>query len=218
MIQGFLLDVDGTLVASNEAHVQSWKIALQHFGYNVSVDEIGTLIGMGGDKLLPTLVPGLTNKEGKGKEIADFRKKYFLEHFVPDLKPTPGARTLILELQKRNVKLVVATSSSARELQVLLQKAAVDDLLHEYVTASDVKASKPAPDVIMAALEKIALPPKEVVLLGDTPYDIAAAKKAGVATIALRSGGFSDEQLQGALALFDTPNEVMKNLTALLQL
>ena len=212
MIKGFILDIDGTLLDSNEAHAKAWEHALRHFGYQVTAGEVLTLIGMGGDRVLPALIPGLDSKKGKGKEIAGFRKKYFLEKIARSLKPTPGARDLIEEFQRRKMKLVVATSSSSGEFMALLEKAQVDDLLNEFTTASDVAESKPAPDVVASALKKTRLDPAEVLMLGDTPYDIASALKNGIRTIALRTGGFSDVQLKGAIAIYDDPKDMLKNI------
>jgi HAD superfamily hydrolase (TIGR01509 family) len=217
MIKGFLLDIDGTLLDSNRAHAKAWQHALRHFGYEVTAGEVLTLIGMGGDRVLPALVPGLDKNRGRGKEISEFRKKYLLEKVVPSLKPTPGARDLVKELKKRKIKLVVATSASEEEFKNLLKKAQVDDLLSEYTTSSDVENSKPAPDIITAALKKTGLKSAGVLMLGDTPYDIAAAKKAGINTIALRSGGFSDEQLKGAIAIYDDPKDLLNNLEGILK-
>lgn len=216
MIKGFLLDIDGTLLDSNLAHAKAWEHALKHFGYDVIHGEVLTLIGMGGDRVLPALVPELDSEKGKGKEISTYRKNYLLKEVVPMLKPTKGARELINELKKRKMKLVVATSASGSEFKELLKKANVDDLLDKFTTSSDVNQSKPAPDIITVALKKIELLPVEVLMLGDTPYDIAAATKNGIKTIALRSGGFSDEQLKGAIAIFDNPKDLLNNLENIL--
>lgn len=212
MIKGFLLDIDGTLLDSNDAHAKAWATALEHFGYAVTPDEVRTLIGMGGDRVLPTLVPELDVNHGKGKEIAAYRRKYFIDEIASSLHPTPGARELLLALKKRNVRLVVATSASGEELQTLLWQAEIDDLVHKYTTASDVAFSKPAPDLVAAAVKKIQLNRHDVFMLGDTPYDIAAAKKNGIQTLAVRCGGFSDEQLQGARCIFDSPHEILKHI------
>lgn len=216
MIKGFILDIDGTLLDSNEAHARTWESALRHFGYEVNTDEIRTLIGMGGDRVLPSLVPDLSAKTGKGKEISEYRKKYFLEKVVYKIKPTQGARDFLLKLEKRQIKHVVATSAQSEELHTMLKSAKIDDLLSDFTTASDVKASKPAPDVITMALKKIKLKSSDVLMLGDTPYDVSAAMKKGIKTIALRSGGFSDEQLQGAIAIFDDPKDLLNNLESVL--
>lgn len=217
MIKGFVLDIDGTLLKSNEAHAKAWEHALKNFGYEVTADEVLTLIGMGGDRVLPALVPGLNKEKGKGKEISDYRRKYLLKKVAPNLKPTAGARELVMSLKKRGIQLVVATSASSEEFETLLKKAKVEDLLDTFTTASDVKRSKPAPDIIRAALRKIKLKPSEVLMLGDTPYDIASAKKNKVKTVALRSGGFSDEQLKGAITIFDDPRDLLKNLDSVLR-
>jgi HAD superfamily hydrolase (TIGR01509 family) len=212
MIKGFILDIDGTLLDSNEAHAKAWEHALRHFGYEVTAGEVLTLIGMGGDRVLPALIPGLDSKKGKGEKISEYRRKYFLEKIAPFLNPTRGARELVEELKKRKIKLVVATSSSSEEFMTLLKKAQVEDLLHEFTTASDVESSKPAPDVVAVALKKTGLDPAEVLMLGDTPYDIASALKNGIRTIALRTGGFSDVQLKGAIAIYDDPKDLLKDI------
>jgi HAD superfamily hydrolase (TIGR01509 family) len=216
MIKGFILDIDGTLLESNEAHAKTWAHALEKYGYQVTTDEVRTLIGMGGDRVLPTLVPELHTDEGKGKEIVEYRKKCLVECVAPSLRPTKGAREFVLELKKRGLKLVIATSSSSEELQTLLKQADVDDLLDTYTTSSDVAASKPAPDVVSVARKKIGLAPHEVFMVGDTPYDVASAKKSGIQTIAVRSGGFSDEQLKGATYIFENPFDITKHLDDIL--
>lgn len=212
MIKGFLLDIDGTLLDSNEAHAKLWQHAITTFGYNVTLDEIRTLMGMGGDRVLPTLIPGLNTEEGKGAEISEYRKKCLVECVAPSLQPTPGARELLASLKKRGMRMVIATSASSEELNSLLHQADIEDLVSDYTTSSDVEQSKPAPDIVAVALRKSGLESHEVFMLGDTPYDIAAAKKLGVKTIAVRSGGFSQEQLKGANYIYNNPKDVLENL------
>lgn len=216
MIKGFLLDIDGTLLDSNEAHAKLWEHAITEFGYEVTLDEIRTLIGMGGDRLLPSLIPELSTSEGRGRDIADYREKCLVECIAPQLRPTPGARDLVKALKKHHIKAVIATSASSSEVNSLLHQAKVDDLIEDYTTASDVEQSKPAPDILAAALKKIRLEPEEVFMLGDTPYDIASAKKLGIKTIAVQSGGFSLQQLKGAAYIFKDPQEVLQHLDRIL--
>jgi HAD superfamily hydrolase (TIGR01509 family) len=216
MIKGILFDIDGTLLNSNDAHANAWRNALNHFGYQITFDEIRVLIGMGGDRLLPAVVPGLDVKHGKGKEINEYRKSYFLSQEAPDLQPNDGARELIQACLSEGLRLVIATSASGDEVETLLTAARVRDLIHDYTTASDVVQSKPAKDIVTAALEKIGLPKDEVIMVGDTPYDIAAAKKTGIQTVAFRSGGFSDSQLEGALEVFDSPHDMHQHLQTIL--
>ena len=210
-IQGVILDVDGTLVLSNDAHAQAWVEAFADFGYEVKFQEVRPLIGMGGDQIVPKFAPGLSSKEGKGKEIGDRRKELIITKFGPNLAPAKGARQLIAKMQEQNLRLLIATSATSQELSVLLKAAQVDDLLNpeEATTSSDAEASKPAPDVVEAALSKLQMQPNQVVMVGDTPYDIESASKAGVKTIAVRCGGFDDSQLKDAIAIYDDPADFL---------
>jgi HAD superfamily hydrolase (TIGR01509 family) len=210
-LQGVILDVDGTLVLSNDAHAQAWVEAFAAFGYEVPFDKVRPLIGMGGDKVIPQLVPGLNKQEGPGKAIGDRRKELILTQFGPKLAPANGSRDLVLKLQSAGLHLIIASSATSQELEVLLKVAQVDDLLHETTTSSDVEASKPDPDIVEAALAKSQMEPDKVVMLGDAPYDIESAAKAGVGVIAFRCGGFNDEQLSGALSIYDDPADLLRH-------
>ncbi len=207
-IRGMLLDVDGTLVLSNDAQAQAWVEAFTAHGRDVPLEKVRPLIGMGGGKVVPELAPGLNDKDGDGKEIADARKKLMLEKFGPTLQPAPGARAFVQRARQEGLMIVVASSASAQELEMLLTVARVDDLLRERTTMDDAGESKPAPDIVAVALQKIGLGADEVVMIGDSPYDIASAEKIGVGTIALRCGGFSDDDLTGALAIYDDPADL----------
>ena len=209
--QGVILDVDGTLVLSNDAHAQAWVEAFAAFDYKIEFEQVRPLIGMGGDQVIPKFAPGLSDKEGKGKEIANYRTKLIFNKFAANVTPANGARQLILKMQDEGLRLIIASSAKAEELEVLLKAAQVDDLLSqdEATTSSDVKASKPDPDIVEAALSKLNMQPSEVVMLGDTPYDIESANKAGVDVIALRCGGFDDSQLKDAIAIYDDPADLL---------
>ena len=208
-IRGMLLDNDGTLVLSNDAHAMAWREALAEHGYDVSYDKLRGLLGMGGDKVLPEVAPGLTDTEGIGQTITARRKEIFLERYAADLPPAPGARALVERLQAEGLKVVIASSAQPDELEALLTRARVDDLLPERITAQDAAASKPAPDIVAVALERIGLPAEAVLMVGDTPYDIEAAGKVGVGVIAVRCGGFSDDRLAGARAIYDDPADLL---------
>ncbi len=210
-LKAVLLDIDGTLVLSNDAHAQAWVEAFAAYGYDVPFEKVRPLIGMGGDQVLPKMVPGLNDEEGDGKAIAEKRKELIIERFGPTLAPTKGARELILRMQEAGLHLLIATSATSQELSVLLKAAQVDDLLNkdEAATSSDAEASKPAPDIVEAALSKLKMEPSEVLMIADTPYDIQSAKGAGVGMIAVRSGGFDDEQLKDALAIYDDPADLL---------
>ncbi len=207
-IRGILVDVDGTLVLSNDAQAQAWVDAFTAHGRDAPLEKVRPLIGLGGDKVVPELAPGLNDTDGDGKEIADARKELMIEKFGPTLKPAPGARELVQRAQREGLALVVANSASGEELKMLLTVARVDDLLRERTTMDDAGESKPAPDIVAVALKKSGLPADEVIMIGDSPYDIESAAQIGVGTIALRCGGFSDDDLTGALALYDDPADL----------
>ncbi|NDJ23237.1 HAD-IA family hydrolase [Nostoc sp. B(2019)] len=208
--QGVILDVDGTLVLSNDAHAHAWVEAFAEFGYEVKFEQVRPLIGMGGDQIIPKFAPGLSDEEGKGKKIADKRKELII-NFGTNLTPANGARQLILQMQDKGLRLIIASSATSQELSVLLKAAQVDDLLSqdEATTSSDAEASKPDPGIVEAALNKLNMQPSEVVMLGDTPYDIKSANKAGVGVIAFRCGGFDDSQLKDALAIYNDPADLL---------
>ena len=207
-LQGVILDIDGTLVLSNDAHAQAWVEAFAEYGYEVPFEKVRPLIGMGGDKVIPMMVPGLNKYEGDGKAVSHKRKEVMINRFIPTLSPTAGARQLILHIQQAGLQTVVASSATTEELTLLFKVAQVDDLLDAETMSLDADASKPEPDIVEAALEKLKMSPSQAVMIGDTPYDIEAAKQCGVGTIAVRCGGFDDNQLKDAIAIYDDPADL----------
>lgn len=210
-LDGVVLDIDGTLVLSNDIHARAWVEAFASHGYTVAYEQVKPLMGMGGDQLIPKLVAELSEDKDPGKTIASDHKELVLNQYRPQLKPTAGARDLVQKLVDTGLHVIVATSASDRELDVMLKVADVEDLLQETTTSSEADNSKPAPDIVQAALAKANLDPDRVVMLADTPYDIEAAGKAGVKVIAVRSGGFSDEDLAGAIAIYDDPADLLQH-------
>ncbi len=211
-VTGVLLDIDGTLLDSNDAHAQSWVETLRRHGYDVPFGRVRSLIGKGSDKLLPELT-GLDSEAGTGKQLTEERGRLFLRGYLPKLAPTRGARDLVQRLRDDGLRLVVATSAGGNELDQLLRQARVDDLIERATTADDAENSKPDPDIIQAALKKGKLRVQEAVMLGDTPYDIEAAQRAGVPTIALRCGGWWDDAaLANAASIYDDPAALLADI------
>lgn len=208
-LQGVILDVDGTLVLSNDAHAQAWVDAFAAYGYEVPFEQVRPLIGMGGDQVIPKVMPGLTKDEGDGKAISERRKELIINKYGPKLQTANGARQLVQHMKDAGLQLIVASSATSQELEVLLKVAQVDDLLKEITTSSDAEASKPAPDIVEAALSKLKMQPDQVLMIGDTPYDIKSASAAGVGVIAVRCGDFNDAQLAGAKAIYDDPADLL---------
>lgn len=209
--RGVLLDIDGTLVDSNDAHAAAWAEVLSEAGFDVSFDAVRPLIGMGGDQLLPR-VTDLDPESPEGKRVAAERGRRFLKTYLPQVRPLPGARDLVLRLLDEGYRAVIATSARENEMHALLEVAGIGDLDLPTTSADDAAESKPEPDIIHAALRKVGCHPSEALLLGDTPYDLEACRKAGVAAVAVRSGGFSDEALMHAVAVYDDPADVLRHL------
>jgi len=210
IIRGVLLDVDGTLVDSNDAHAHAWVKAFAEHGVNVAFEDVRPLIGMGGDKVLDRLA-GLPEDDPKAKRISTRRREIFQEQFLPSLKPFPRARELLSAMRARGLRLVAASSAKKDELKGLLAVVGAEDLLQDQTSSDDAEQSKPDPDIVAAALEKIGLPATEEDMLGDTPYDVEAAGRAKVATIALLCGGWRREDLAGALAVYADPADLLEN-------
>lgn len=210
-IRAILFDVDGTLLDSNDAHARAWCDALHGHGLQVPYELVRSKIGKGGDKLLME-VAGIDDESDQGKALKASRGKILKQSYYGGLGPTKGARELLLGLQALGFRCIAATSAGKDDLAPLLRAAGVADLLTEHVTSDDADASKPSPDIIEAALERVGLGPDEAIMIGDTPYDIIAAKRASVATIALRSGGWNDEDLKDAVAIYDDPADLLAHL------
>ena len=212
-IRGILLDIDGTMLDSNDAHARAWVEALTEFGVEATFDKLRGIIGKGGDKVLPEVAHVDADSE-RGHKISARRSALFLRKYLPHLAPFRDARELVLRAQSAGLKAVVATSATDEELSALLHQANLADLLFEKATSSDAARSKPDPDIVQAAVKRAGIPPRELLMLGDTPYDVEASSRAGVAAIALRCGGWTDAELSGAIAIYDDPKDLLARYDA----
>lgn len=203
-----ILDVDGTLIDSNDAHARAWVEAAAEFGYDVPYDKVRRLIGMGGDKVLPELT-GLTEDDERGKQLKERRGSLFRERYLSTLKPFPQARALLERMKADGLALVVASSASKEDLDGLLEQAGVRDLIEEKASSSDAENSKPDPDIVQAALDSADCDPSEAIMLGDTPYDVEASGRAGVRCVALTCGGWRAEDLSEAIAVYADPADLL---------
>jgi phosphoglycolate phosphatase-like HAD superfamily hydrolase len=209
LLRGVIFDIDGTLVDSNDAHARSWVDTFSENGYDVPFESVRPLIGMGGDKLLPKTI-GIRHDSAEGKKLTERRSKIFRESYLPRLRALDGSRALVQRIQRDDLKAVVATSAKDEELEGLLKAAQVADLMEEKATASDAKRSKPDPDIVEAAVEQSGLDATDLVMIGDTPYDVEAATRAGVRIIGFRSGGWGDVDLAGAMEIYDGPAHLLE--------
>ena len=203
-IQAVFFDLDGTLVDSNEMHVLAWQEAFRSVGTEFDRQVIHDQIGKGADMLVPALMPDAD--ETQQDRLAKAHDEVFKAKFLNQVGALPGAHDLLARVHAAGQTVVFASSASAEDLEHYIDLLAARDLVGAMTSADEVEHTKPAPDIFAAALEKVApLTASEVIVVGDTPFDIEAAAKCGIATVAVRSGGFPDEALRGAgaVALYD---------------
>jgi len=206
--KGVLLDIDGTLVDSNDANARCWMEALLAHGLEINYIKLREAVGMGGDNLLPKLA-NLDAESEQGHAISETRSQILMSKYMPDLKAFFQVKELLTRLHDDGLKLVVATSAKLDEAEALLKLTGARELIDEIATMEDAKNSKPDPDILHAALQKSGLSADEVVMLGDTPYDIEAAQKAGIRSIGVRCGGWTAPDLKGALAVYNDPADLL---------
>ena len=210
MVKAILCDIDGTLVESNWLHAEAWQVALGAVGVHVELEEVRRQIGKGGDELVPVFVPWWKQKHVQ-EPMEQLRKHVFQHDYLPQVKPFPRVRELLLRLKDAGIRLSLASSASEEDLKTYKKIANIDDLIEEESSKDDAKQSKPHPDIFEATLKRLGLKPAEVLALGDTPYDAEAAGKAGIWTIGVETGGWTRAELLDAGCV-----EVYKDVGALL--
>ena len=196
-----ILDVDGTLVDSNDAHARAWVEAFADHGITVAYEPVRRAIGMGGDKLMP-LVAGIDEASPPGKKISTRRGEIFQRRWLPTLRPFPRTRELIERFVADGYTLAIATSASKSELAPLLEAAGVSDLIPQRTSSDDADNSKPDPDIVQAALKKTGCAKDAAVMIGDTPYDVEAALRSGIRIVGFECGGWSRTDLAGASEVY----------------
>jgi HAD superfamily hydrolase (TIGR01549 family) len=204
-----VLDVDGTLVDTNYQHALAWYRAFRSLGETFPIWRIHRLIGMGGDQLVAAL--GGDDVEAR---IGDEARKRWVEEADPlmaEVSLLPGARELIVALKERGHRVVLASSGKPHHVDHALDLLDARDIADGWTTSEDVEETKPAPDLLQVALEKIGEPVDALsVVIGDSVYDVEAAKNAGMPALVVRAGGFGDDELRdaGAIAIYDTPADL----------
>ena len=205
-----ILDVDGTLVDSNDAHAHAWVEAFAEHGIAVAFENVRRSIGMGGDKLMPK-VSGIEEDSVLGTEISSRRGEIFKTRYLDTVLPFPRSRELIERLLADEFVLAVASSAQEDELGPLLERAGVADLLERRTSSDDAEDSKPAPDIVIAAMREAGCDPARTIMLGDTAYDVAAARRAGIEIVALECGGWTREALSGAMEVYRDPADLLEH-------
>jgi HAD superfamily hydrolase (TIGR01549 family) len=197
-----ILDVDGTLVDTNYHHALAWYRAFRQHGIMLPMWRIHRHIGMGGDQLVTALC-GEQAEQEKGDDIRDAEKVLYFE-LIDEVEPLQGARELIEDLKERGHTVVLASSAKKEEVERYLDLLDARELADDWTTSADVEATKPKPDLVQAALDKAG--EGDGVMVGDTTWDCEAAKRAGVPTLTVLTGGFSEAELRdaGAVAVYDS--------------
>lgn len=209
--KAILFDVDGTLVDSNDAHAHAWVTAFAEARIRVEFQKVRCAIGMGGDKLMPA-VADIQADSPQGQRISERRSEIFKADYLPHLRPFRDAGALVSAIQARGLATVAASSAKRDELEALLKIADALSLLDDSASGDDAEESKPEPDIVHAALNKIGASAADALMIGDTPYDVEAAARAGVRTIAFRCGGWNDSELKAAIAIYDGPWDLLGRL------
>ena len=210
-MKAVLFDVDGTLVDSNDAHADAWVEAFTKHGVKVDWLKVRRCIGMGGDKLMPE-VSGLDEESPQGSKIAEDRGEIFKRDFLPKIKPLRDAKKLVAAVKALGCTAVAASSAREDELTPLLKIAGAEWLMDAATSSDDAEESKPEPDIVLAALKRARVKAGEAIMIGDTPYDVEAASRAGVKIIGFRSGGWGDADLKGAIAVYDGPWDLLERI------
>jgi len=203
-IRAVLFDIDGTLVDSNDMHVLAWEAGFATIGAKFDRQTIHDQIGKGTDMLVPSLLPRAD--EATQEKLGEAQGDVFKTRFLDRVKPFAGAHDLLARVHAAGQTVVLASSASSEELDHYIGLLGARDLVGATTSADDVANTKPAPDIFATALKKVApVSADEAIVVGDTPYDVEAAGKCGIAAVAVRSGGFSDKALlrAGAIALYD---------------
>jgi beta-phosphoglucomutase-like phosphatase (HAD superfamily) len=213
MAQAIIFDIDGTLLDSVDLHAQAWQEAFRHFGHEIPFDQIRSQIGKGGDQLMPVFLPEAELKE-RGKEIEKYRGDLFKRKYLSQVKPFPCVRDLFLKVKGEGQQAALASSAKGDELKKFEEIAHIEDLVEVETSSADAKRSKPHPDIFEAALDRLGdgVKKEQVVVVGDSPHDAEAAKRAGLRCVGVRCGGFPEQDLRqaGCLAIYGGPEELLR--------
>jgi len=212
-----VLDIDGTLVDTNYQHALAWHRALCAHDYAVQLWQIHRHIGMGGDQIVAALI-GEEAEDSDGEAIREEEGEAYGE-LIGEVQAMKGATELLWELREDGAKTILASSAKAEEVEHYLDLLDARNLVEGWTTSADVERTKPEPDLVHAALEKVGCD-GPAVMVGDSTWDVKAAEAAGIPTLAVLTGGFSEDELReaGAAAVFESIGELRKDREALSRL
>ncbi|MFJ5958773.1 HAD family hydrolase [Paenarthrobacter sp. NPDC092416] len=211
--RGVLFDVDGTLIDSSYLHTLAWWLAFRREGLDVQMSTIHRCVGMGGDKLIHQV---LADCSVETQEVLKSSHGAVFSTFWPALRPFDAAKELLNACSQAGLAVGLASSAQQRDLDVCRRLLDADSAIDAWTSSNDAKESKPAPDILLACMEKLGLGPRDIVFVGDAVWDVKAAAEIGVHTIALTCGGISAAELRhaGAVEVYENPRALLENLEA----
>ena len=211
MPKAVIFDVDGTLIDSVDLHAKAWQDAFSEYGRTIAFDDIRSQIGKGGDQLLPVFL-SKDDIEAFGEKLEERRGAILKERYLPKVQAFPRVRALFEHLRAEGLDIALASSAKKDELETYKEVADIEDLIDEQTSSDDAESSKPDPDIFLAALKRLGNPdPRDVIVVGDTPYDAEAAGKGGLRTIGVLCGGFPEDSLRkaGCIAIYQDPADLL---------
>lgn len=212
MVEALLCDIDGTLVQSNWLHAEAWQVAFGAMGIHLEREDVRRQIGKGGDELIPVFVPWWKRDQVE-QPLKAFRKYIFQQDYLSQVEALPKVREFLLRLKEAGIRLALASSADKDDLEIYKRIAHIEDLIEEQTSATDASKSKPHPDIFEATLDRLGLPAKKCMALGDTPYDAESAGMAGVRTIGVTTGGWSKQELldAGCIAVYESVADLLEH-------
>ena len=212
MMRAAIFDLDGTLVDTNEFHVLAWQEVFRHFGKEIPLERLRDQIGKGGDQYLPVFFNEAEMRKF-GEEADKLHGEIFKKKYLGQVKPFPKVGELFERLRADGKKIALASSGKDDEVRHYEKLLGIERYVDCRTTSDDVLHSKPYADVFVAALNLLKLPASEAVAIGDTPYDVEAAKKIDLRVIGVLCGGFSEDVLrgEGAVAIYREPADLLEN-------
>ena len=213
MIEAVIFDVDGTLVDSVDLHAQAWQDAFGDFKHTIEFGKIREQIGKGGDQLLPVFLSPV-EIDAIGERLEKHRGEILKSRYMNRIGAFPQVRALFQKLLAEGKQVALASSAKQAELEHYKEVARIADLIQTQTSSDDAEHSKPHPDIFQAAMKRLpGVAPGNILVVGDTPYDAQAATKAGLRTIGMLCGGFTEASLRqaGCIAIYRDPADLLAN-------
>ncbi|HEV2693855.1 MAG TPA: HAD family hydrolase [Verrucomicrobiae bacterium] len=220
MKKAFIFDIDGTLIDSNDYHAQAWEKAFRFCGFSVPIEKIRAQIGKGADQLLPGFL-NKTQREKYGDKIGKLSGEIFRRNYLSQVRPFPKVRELFKAIRETGSRIALASSSKEKEVEEYKIIAQISDLVEQTASADDAENSKPEPDIFHSAMSQLGNPPQEtVIVIGDSPYDAIAARRAGLISVGVLCGGFAAEKLKaaGCHSIYESPEDLLVNFDRLMKI